>query len=632
MFSQPAQKLPSSSELLPSEKTVDDKPPAQNPHRGADAKDATAAPIKEERKSRSLVMDICGDCPSELFDFLQTTHSCDLPETPCRKLSFGEGDPTPPFVKTSPPTVSTKASGSQEGSPDSSQTAPTDGPPKAKLFEAPVPGKKFGFGNAFKPSNLQFRSKSTDSNLGDQTTPTKSDIDLMKSEIEKAKEVVKQEKKTGKAAGDAANSKESKPGPVGHQAKKAQAKALLRKSSSDVLGLAAAVKGLKLSPAQKSASKPKGRGKKKPVEEEEQEEDDIGSPEEDASEGPESFEKIDSDEEINKEDRVSEAKSGKQARKKKQPKATSSQSQSKGKGAAKAEPKRKSTGSGSSKGETEKKEPKETNKRAKTPVENAEKNKKRPCMESFLAKEWLKFRDEKMQELKGTKPYHQLLKDIAALWKTQPARKAAAEGLSSQELKRVLKDPQAIPCRWENDQSIVILEVAEDGSRRLKDTSPCTIRSLLLEFETNGMVETTLNGHEYVRPEGSSGDVDFFEIKADEQNPLVFKFSAIPHKTIEQGAVKFTSLASQFNNRELMDGKMLQMCWRVSYSQDDQEVSPKKPLYFLKQKLTLTKGQAVLLGCVILLAFSSNIEIFQEVYQSTELFCGTAWVTKCMSR
>ena len=53
MSSQPAQKMPSSSELLPSEKTVDDKPPAQNPHRGADAKDATAAPIKEERKSRS---------------------------------------------------------------------------------------------------------------------------------------------------------------------------------------------------------------------------------------------------------------------------------------------------------------------------------------------------------------------------------------------------------------------------------------------------------------------------------------------------------------------------------------------------------------------------------------------------
>ena len=155
----------------------------------------------------SLVMDMGGDCPSELFDFLQTTHSCDLPETPCRKLSFSEGDPTPPFVKTSPPTVSTKASGSQQSSPDSSQTAPTDGPPKAKLLEAPVPGKKFGFGNAFKPSNLQFRSKSTDSNLGDQTTPTKSDIDLMKSEIEKAKEVVKQEKKTGKAAGDAANSK-----------------------------------------------------------------------------------------------------------------------------------------------------------------------------------------------------------------------------------------------------------------------------------------------------------------------------------------------------------------------------------------------------------------------------------------
>ena len=57
------------------------------------------------------------------------------------------------------------------------------------------------------PRTCSSDQRSTDSNLGDQTTPTKSDIDLMKSEIEKAKEVVKQEKKTGKAAGDAANSK-----------------------------------------------------------------------------------------------------------------------------------------------------------------------------------------------------------------------------------------------------------------------------------------------------------------------------------------------------------------------------------------------------------------------------------------
>ena len=70
---------------------------------------------------------------------------------------------------------------------------------------------------------------------------------------------------------------------------------------------------------------------------------------------------------------------------------------------------------------------------------------------------------------------------------------------------------------------------------------------------------------------GSGGDVDFFEITPDEQSPLVFKFSAIPQRTIDQGGIKHTSIASFFNNRELMCNKMLQMCWRVSYSQDDQD-------------------------------------------------------------
>lgn len=70
---------------------------------------------------------------------------------------------------------------------------------------------------------------------------------------------------------------------------------------------------------------------------------------------------------------------------------------------------------------------------------------------------------------------------------------------------------------------------------------------------------------------GNAGDVDFFEVTPEEQNPLVFKFSAIPKAAVEQGNVKYTSLASLFNNRELMDSEMLQLCWRVSYSQDDQD-------------------------------------------------------------
>ncbi|CAE7749152.1 unnamed protein product [Symbiodinium sp. CCMP2456] len=504
------------------------------------------------------------DGPDQLFDFLETTHSeTPVLETPCRKLlnSF-DATETPAFLKASP--VSTNASASSsppnKDSPDSSKTSSTT-PPPSLPSRAPEPGKKFGFGNAFKA--LQFRSKSTDSNLGDKTSPTKSDMSLLQSEIEKAREAVKNEKKNEKGgAADPSKASKGKPGPVG----KAEKVALLRQASSNVLGLAAAVSSLKLSPADKAKAKPKARGRKAAVAEE-AEKSDVGSADEDEAadeiQSPVSYEQVDSDEEINKTRRVAEEKGIKEPRKKKQPKAN----MAKGKAKAKSEPKPSRKGASN--------EPKDKKggagkKQKVDPVQTAE-QKKRPCMESFLAKEWIRFKDEKLKELKGTKPYQVLLKEISALWKTQPARKQAAAGLSQTELKRVLKDPQAIPCRWDSDQCVVVLEVTEDGSRRLKDTKPCTIRALLTEFEANGMVETTLNGHEYVRPEGNAGDVDFFEVTPEEQNPLVFKFSAIPKAAVEQGNVKYTSLASLFNNRELMDSKMLQLCWRVSYSQDDQD-------------------------------------------------------------
>ena len=182
---------------------------------------------------------------------------------------------------------------------------------------------------------------------------------------------------------------------------------MLRKpSSSDVLGLAAAVSSLKLSPAQKSAAK-KNSGKKKTKVEEPQE--DLGSAQEDESqaESPVSYEQPESDEDINKKNRLEEARSGKPTRKKKQPK-TAKDVKPKGK----PQPKRKSTGA---KGSTEEEKKPKAKKGKSDPVETAEKKNKKPCMESFLAKEWIKVRDEKLKELKGTKPYRALLTDISVM-------------------------------------------------------------------------------------------------------------------------------------------------------------------------------------------------------------------------
>ena len=46
-------------------------------------------------------------------------------------------------------------------------------------------------------------------------------------------------------------------------------------------------------------------------------------------------------------------------------------------------------------------------------------------------------------------------------------------------------------------------ECLQEGSRRLRDTDAVTIGSLIHEFESNGMVEASLNGHKCARPEGA---------------------------------------------------------------------------------------------------------------------------------
>ncbi|OLQ12234.1 Clavaminate synthase-like protein [Symbiodinium microadriaticum] len=61
-------------------------------------------------------------------------------------------------------------------------------------------------------------------------------------------------------------------------------------------------------------------------------------------------------------------------------------------------------------------------------------------------------------------------------------------------------------------------------------------------------------------------DTDCLVVQPDESLPFVFKYTSMENKE-----VRFTSVASAFNNRELMESKALNMSWRVSYNQDEQE-------------------------------------------------------------
>ena len=68
---------------------------------------------------------------------------------------------------------------------------------------------------------------------------------------------------------------------------------------------------------------------------------------------------------------------------------------------------------------------------------------------------------------------------------------------------------------------------------------------------------------------GSDGETDTFDVTPDAANPLIFKYTSLKGKT----DLRFTGLASYFGNRALVDQKVLKIAWRVSWNNDDQELS-----------------------------------------------------------
>ena len=58
-----------------------------------------------------------------------------------------------------------------------------------------------------------------------------------------------------------------------------------------------------------------------------------------------------------------------------------------------------------------------------------------------------------------------------------------------------------------------------------------------------------------------------------ESLPLVFRFT----KSVKSDAFRFTTAASYFMNKELCESPTLKMCWRVSFSQDEEACVLKNP-------------------------------------------------------
>ncbi|CAE7739486.1 unnamed protein product [Symbiodinium necroappetens] len=149
-----------------------------------------------------------------------------------------------------------------------------------------------------------------------------------------------------------------------------------------------------------------------------------------------------------------------------------------------------------------------------------------------------------------------------------------------------MKEPTNLVCQWTSDADPVVFETTE--GRRLKDADISIMRLLIEEMETNGVVDLTLNSHDMERCDEGDDEKVFVIGPSSEVPPLVFKFT----KNNGQN-VKFTNAASFFDNRTLTQSESLRMVWRVSFNADEQEISPKKPLYFMKNVVEMQKQQVL---------------------------------------
>lgn len=138
--------------------------------------------------------------------------------------------------------------------------------------------------------------------------------------------------------------------------------------------------------------------------------------------------------------------------------------------------------------------------------------------------------------------------------------------------------------KWQTDQVKCVLEVSST-----QDSELCTLYSLLVDLEKAGLVDTVVSGHTCVRPAGalvSDSMVDSFEV-APKDTLLFFKYG-------EPGRqLRFTNCASAVPASALRQSPRLQEVWRMQYLRQDKELSPKKPLWFLREPVALTKGECL---------------------------------------
>ncbi len=132
------------------------------------------------------------------------------------------------------------------------------------------------------------------------------------------------------------------------------------------------------------------------------------------------------------------------------------------------------------------------------------------------------------------------------------------------------------------------MEVVKDGSKQTSDSEPCSVRELLHELENEGLIDVVIVGHTSSRPSLDAGGQDHYIIKSiSDADANVLKYMQ------QSSNVRFSNVASLFDIAQIRKSPMLIMSWRVSMDQANMEISPKKPLFYAKEALSLEKDQVI---------------------------------------
>ena len=143
----------------------------------------------------------------------------------------------------------------------------------------------------------------------------------------------------------------------------------------------------------------------------------------------------------------------------------------------------------------------------------------------------------------------------------------------------------------------IMCEIPENGQMTL--TEPATIRSVVHEAESSGLVDLKLWKHTVARPAGAAnapGDVDRFDIQptydSAESGEVAGPWCLKP-KDIPLASVKVGNMANILPTSLINASPRIQPIWVLNVDQALSMMVPKRPEFWLKSgpDLVLAKGQ-----------------------------------------